>query len=625
MPRPSAAPEGRSPRPAPPLADRAALADWALQLIRPAAAQIRPGSGRLDLGAWGADYDADAAEMEAFVRPLWGLAPLCAAGHDGPEAQRFLRGIAAGTDPAHRDYWGAVGPSDQRMVEMAGIAFAWLLAPEQFWQPLSDAEKDRAAQWMRQINDQPPSDNNWLFFRVLVNLALARLGRDWSRSATEAALDRLESFHLGDGWYRDGMRQQIDYYTPMAFHFYGLLLARYGAAEFPEAAQRFRDRARQFAQGFQSFFAADGAAIPFGRSMTYRMAQSAFWAACAFAGEEVLPWPRLKALLLRNLRWWAGQQITDRDGVLSVGYAYANPLISEGYNGLGAPAWGLKSVLVLALGDHHPFWRAAEEPGAALPEGETTLPAAGFLLQRAGGQCTLLTGGQDARQFRGCDAKYGGFAYGTASPFSVPSDASQPERPEMSAMDNGLSVSRDGLSWLRRGRITEAGLRDGMAWGCWAPDARLRIESWCVFAGPGWHLRLHRIVTEEALQLAESGFAVDRSGTLEEQREEGALRLVTDGFTSGLVSLSGDRTAEVLRAAPNTNLRFPRTVIPRLTGRVPAGETLVATAVLGWPGAGPMPAAPELPERFRACARRLGLDLPPRTGQAPGPTSVRAL
>jgi len=59
------------------------------------------------------------------------------------------------------------------MVEMAEIAFAWIVVPEAFWHPLSPAERDRAARWMPRNNDATPSDHDWLIFRVLVNLALA--------------------------------------------------------------------------------------------------------------------------------------------------------------------------------------------------------------------------------------------------------------------------------------------------------------------------------------------------------------------------------------------------------------------------------------------------------------------
>lgn len=598
-------------RPAPlRLADRADLSDWAQRLIQPAAGLIEAGSARLDLGVWAADYDAVAAEMEAFVRPLWGLAPLLAGGGDFAEADTFCQGIAAGTDPAHPDYWGDVGPSDQRMVEMAGIAMAWLLAPDRFWVPLGPDAQHRAAEWMRQINDQPPSDNNWLFFRVLVNLALANLGQDWSRPAVDDALRRIDEFHLGDGWYRDGDRHQIDYYTPMAFHFYGLIFAQLGGHLFPEHGQRYRARARNFAQSFQFFFDRDGSAIPFGRSMTYRMAQSAFWAACAFANEEVLPWPQIKGLLLRNLRWWARQPICDRSGVLTVGYAYPNPLMGEGYNGPGAPYWALKPLLVLALGADHPFWQADEEPAEALRDGTVICRGAGFQVQRVQGRASLLTGGQDARQFRGAEPKYGGFAYASGFGFSVPSDATAPERRDMVAMESGLAISRDGRSWLRRGRIRESGVRDGMIWGRWSPDDRLDVQTWSLFSEKGWHLRLHVLHSADPLSVLETGFAINAMGGTAPQidRDDGRVCLIGDGTASALVDPDGTRAAGYVKAAPNTNILHPRTIIPELTGDLSAGKHVLVTAVFGGATSDGQPgdlASPPMTPPFRDVLNRV--------------------
>ena len=37
-------------------------------------------------------------------------------------------------------------------------------------------------------------------------------------------------------------------------------------------------------QDFAAWFDTDGAAVPYGRSLTYRFAQSAFYAACLWAG-----------------------------------------------------------------------------------------------------------------------------------------------------------------------------------------------------------------------------------------------------------------------------------------------------------------------------------------------------
>jgi hypothetical protein len=51
----------------------------------------------------------------------------------------------------------------------------------------------------------------WRFFRVLVNLALAR--RDpCSMRQVACDLARIDAFHLGGGWYVDGCNRAVDYY-----------------------------------------------------------------------------------------------------------------------------------------------------------------------------------------------------------------------------------------------------------------------------------------------------------------------------------------------------------------------------------------------------------------------------
>lgn len=238
---------------------------------------------------------------------------------------------------------------------------------------------------------------------------------------------------------------------------------------------------------------------------------------------------------------------------------------------------------MLALRPEHPFWRAQEDTAAALADGQITLPAAGFAVQRVNGLASLLSGGQDARQFRGAEAKYGGFSYAAAFGFSVPSDASAPQRPEMVAMESGLAVSRDGQMWLRRGRIRDSGIRDGLVWGRWSPEEGVEIQSWSGFADSGWHLRLHVLESDAPLHVIETGFAIDATAQASRDLRAGAatISLMADGLTSALVAVSDPRQASQIKAAPNTNLLRPRTVIPQLAGAVAAGRTVLLTGVFG--------------------------------------------
>lgn len=598
-----------------PLKDPADMARAVEGFYTPLKPWYSEGNARLRLGVGGVHYGSAAAEMEAFVRPLWGIAPLVAGGFAFVDVDRFVQGLANGTDPDHEEFWGPVGSHDQRMVEMAGMSLALILAPEKFWEPLPAASKDNLERWMLAINEFPTADNNWLFFRVLTNLAMRKVGRAWSQDAVRAALDRIDEFYLGDGYYRDGKWYQLDYYTPMGMHFYGLMVAKVAGDIFPEHARRFRDRARAFAADFQHWFADDGSAIPYGRSMTYRFVLGSFWAACAFADEEVLPWGRIKSLLLRHLRWWGTQPITDRDGILTIGYSYPNLLMSEAYNAPGSPYWALKSFLVLSLPESHPFWQADEEEPEAMPGGRVLARAGGFITRRTAADAVMLTGGQDGREHRGYDAKYSRFAYSSAFSFSVASDATAPDRPERSAVDSGLMVSRDGVAWMTRSMITQAGIDEGMAWGRWQPDDDLTIDSWIDFAGPGWHVRLHRIETSVALHVAEAGFSVDRTGDGHQSPQDWFDTKPGEGFVrtlsavSGIVDLTGEREAMIVRAAPNTNLRFPRTFFPRLAATVPAGITWLATAAFAVPEAEAIVPAVDVPETMRVLCRSHGIAL----------------
>ena len=203
---------------------------------------------------------------------------------------------------------------------------------------------------------------------MLVDLGLRRVGarRDVSPSVLER-LDRIDGWYLGDGWYEDGAGGACDWYAAWAFHTYGLLYAASGLGD-PVRAAVFRERASEFAGQLVHWFAADGAALPFGRSLTYRFAQAAFWGALALADVEALRWGQLKGLYLRSLRHWTSLPVWERDGVLSVGYGYDNRRVAERYIAAASPYWAFKAFLPLAAPADHPFWTAEEEP-SSLPAG----------------------------------------------------------------------------------------------------------------------------------------------------------------------------------------------------------------------------------------------------------------
>lgn len=140
-------------------------------------------------------------------------------GEDESLLSVYQKGLAAGTDPEASSYWGDLHNKDQRMVEMAAISYGILLVPEKLWEPLSEASKDHLADWLYQINLYSQADNNWHYFKVIVNLALKSVGKKWNPEEVKKAMDRYESFYLGNGWYSDGNGLRRIIMCPLAFIF----------------------------------------------------------------------------------------------------------------------------------------------------------------------------------------------------------------------------------------------------------------------------------------------------------------------------------------------------------------------------------------------------------------------
>lgn len=107
-------------------------------------------------------------------------------------------------------------------------------------------------------------------------------------------------------------------------------------------------------------------------------------------------WGVTKGIIGRHMRWWFQHPILDCEGKLTLGYTYPNLIMCEGYNAPGSPYWAMKSFLVLALGEEHPFWQAEEEPLPQL-DARKRLPHAYMLVDRRDPcDVTAYTAGQYA-------------------------------------------------------------------------------------------------------------------------------------------------------------------------------------------------------------------------------------
>lgn len=533
--------------------------------------------GRLEIGNHGTVYQEETQQIEGYLRVLWGLGPYLTQSDDAALNRLYVSGIVAGTDPDSPDYWGDVSDYDQLLVEMASLALALILVKEKTWALMSDTEQVNLANWLRQINVHDMPDNNWHFFRVLVNVTLKKLGVPYSQELLLEDLTLMESYYDGDGWYYDGPKTQRDYYIPWGFHYYSLIYAKVMAEDDPKRSARFKERARKFAKSYAHFFDADGAAIPFGRSLTYRFAQAAFWSALVFADVEALPWGQIKGLYNRHMTYWFSQAILNTDGLLTVGYTYENLVMAEGYNGPGSPYWAFKSFLLLAVDKNHDYWQAVESEFGEISLQKTSQSGRAIFAHTANYRHTLMYPfGQSVLNQNHSAAKYSKFVYSTKFGFSVPKSTYHYYE---AALDSVLSVSEDDTYFRPKSEDISFRATDDWVSYRWTPYENVLITSTIVPCGD-YHVRIHQIDTQRDLFLYDAAFSNCYEG--EERCETATLASYASSVgISSIENICGYQKGLVIRPEPNTNLLYKRTLLPVLQAKIAVGQHLLVSLVGG--------------------------------------------
>lgn len=540
--------------------------------------QFPAGVAQFSLGKTCAHYSTGIAEMEGLSRALWGLFPLMAGGADVPFSEKYINAIKLGTDPQSPSYWGETGPYDQRLVEMAAYGLGLALLQDTLTDRFSETELKNLHRWLNQITDAQMPDSNWNYFAIIVQLGFKRAGMPYDQAVIDRRFNMMEAYYLGGGWYSDGPGRPKDYYISMAFHFYGLIYATLNAQDDPVRAATLRERAGLFAKDFIYLSAADGASVPFGRSLTYRFAMVAFWSGVAFAGLDVFSPGVVKGLILRHLRWWLEQPIFDRDGILTLGFAYPNLAMCEDYNSPGSPYWALKVFLIMALPADSDFWQAQELPLPELAPVHAIVPAQQILQHHENSQhVVMLTSGQlELNNYVNTEAKYTKFAYSTRFGFTI-------ERGRYgikhAACDSMLLLSDNDNYWRGRRECDSVEMQDGAIYSRWLPWHDVQIDTWLIPCGD-WHVRVHHVTSARRLQTVEGGFAVIKAdaeigGQWSRVRTVNGMSVIAD-----IAPQAPFRRGDSVVTPPNSSVMFAEcAVIPTLTGEIDAGEHWLCCAV----------------------------------------------
>lgn len=561
---------------------REQMIDWMLSMI----------PENMDfLNQGGASYPGEIRYLEAVIRPLWGVLPLLCKEEkeeikEREELQRCFSRFHALVQ--QQKLPEICRPVRQIVVETGALSYGLGIYKEKFLALFTKEERIYLLNWLRTVNTVELPENNWLFFRVLLNTALEANGLKGDKFCLEADLKKIHSWYLGDGWYSDGETKQKDYYVAFGFHYYGLLYARMVQ---DKHAELFLERARCFAAQFILWFDAQGRSLPFGRSLTYRFAHGSFWCNFLLSGAwkgTALTMEIVKGLIDRNLEFWMKQPIQQpQSGLLTIGYGYANLLLSEDYNAPGSPFWSFKTFTLLEYPQGHSFWKCREE---VYPKKDIMIdqPAAGFLgrISREGKHHVFLS----AQQYRAnpllyhAQEKYGKFAYSTYFGFNLTRDIRDIRQ---FAVDNALALSVRGYAqYTAREVITDSRREEVYALSQWeTPFAKV-----CTYLIPldnDAHVRIHELWCFADVEAVEGGFPLfDWNPKVQNVRlsEHGAEMKNRYGL-SRITDLLGNRRPGAVSQGPNTNIySCEPNGIPALSAELIKGKHTLACVVRGVPG-----------------------------------------
>lgn len=613
------------------LQSRQDLIDWAYSLLPDPYACPRE---------VGATYTADIRELEWASRPLWAVFALIAGGEDpaDPRLTPFIERMRAGLTPGHElAFPEPTKPGRQVVLEQAVYGYGLLCLGNQLLDLLTREQQERLVTWLNASNGIELPWGSWYAARILTNCALAHCGLEHDPATLAADCAAFESMYDGDGWYEDGTPFKRDLYTASAYHFTALLLEHYlDEGPLKDALAR----ANAFDADFAYWFDRRGRCIPFGRSLTYRFVNAAFWSAlaltekgagarpevsgeCPKAREErsetcvARPLSQVKGLMLNHLSWWH-DCLDGQERCMRPGYGYPGAPVLEDYAGPGISYWGFRAFVVLALPESDPFWSVEPVLPALRPRRAERQP--GMLIQTGERHSYALS----AMQYLGTSvlqraSKYGKMCYSTAFGWNASLDAAQLSG---FALDSALALSVAGTGqFASRTRIQDHELTGAYAYSVWSYGTIAQVETWLVPVDEFRHVRVHRVQSLYPLEAYEGGFPLhgwQRKFDIAEEHE-GAITLrrasdveqgrdsmvcgISDMFAARaeiedalhsaglrrLVNECGDlwtaREALAVSQAPNANIySCEPSGVPALKLKAPAESFCLACMVYGDPG-----------------------------------------
>jgi len=315
------------------------------------------------------------AHLEAFGRTVAGIAPWLELGPDnsteGNLRAHFIeltvKSLAHATDPKSPDFMN-FNHGRQPLVDAAFLAIGLIRAPNHLWGRLDAQERKNVVVALKSTRALKPHENNWLLFSASIEAALWKFTGECELKSIQIAIERLQSWYLGDGNYGDGPEFHGDYYNSFVIHPMLLEVVKICADQNHPLGDLYPNilaRAQRYAVLQERMISPEGTFPVIGRSSAYRFGALQLLVNMALLHElphEIKPAAVRAAVTAVINRMIKAPETFSKEGWLQVGAVGHQPSIREDYISTGSLYLCLCGLLHLGLPADDPFWTMPTEP-----------------------------------------------------------------------------------------------------------------------------------------------------------------------------------------------------------------------------------------------------------------------
>jgi hypothetical protein len=344
---------------------------------------------KLELSPSWDNRDKKVAYMECFGRLMAGITPWLTLPDDdtaeGKQRKQLrewaLKAYANAVDPESPDYlgWRSGG---QTLVDAAYVVESLLRGYDALWVPLDSVTKQRYIKELQGLRRYDPCTTNWLLFCAMEESFLMKIGASYDQYRIHMAMNKVEEWYVGDGWYSDGAAFAFDYYNsyviqPMYLECLQMIKEKYPNDSWicrsngseNGVQKRYANvlkRMQKYGVILERFISPEGTFPVVGRSITYRMAVMQPLALLAW--KKLLPdelhngqvRAGLTAVMKRMFEG-KGQTNFTSDGYLTIGFVGSHPNTADWYTNNGSLYMTSLAFMPLGLPADDAFWTDAPE------------------------------------------------------------------------------------------------------------------------------------------------------------------------------------------------------------------------------------------------------------------------